>query len=59
MKSIAKPDWCGALRRYGKPHDMESVRESIRKARKRGHILEARRRGPRGQTDPPAVDEDC
>ncbi len=32
--------WFGALRRYGKgkPHDMDSVRESIRKARKSGRI---------------------
>ncbi len=30
--------WLGALRRYGKgkPHDMGSIRESIRKARKSG-----------------------
>ncbi len=60
MKSIAKPDWFGALRRYGKgkPHDMESIRESIWKACKRSHIREARRGRPCGQTDPSAVNED-
>ncbi len=29
------PDWFGGLRKYarGKPHDMESIRESIRRGR--------------------------
>lgn len=35
---VVETSWFGSLRRYakGKPHDMESIRAGIAKARKRG-----------------------